>query len=189
MRKERKNIGVDRIKLNTGQLEWLPANPRTWTQGDIDKTAASIMEDEDFLEDRPLLVVPLGKEFICFAGNLRHEGAAAAAHLVTVPAVIYNPETPEDYETIKRRAMKDNGSFGSWDYDSLANEWGDLPLTEWGVPAWEAESEPKMNDKEDLSDKIDYEFKLEITCESESEQEQMYNELTERGFQCRILTL
>jgi hypothetical protein len=129
MRKERKKIGVDRIQLNTGQLEWLPKNPRTWTQTDIDQTAASIEEDEDFLEDRPILVIPFGDKFVVFAGNLRHEGAAAA-HLVKVSTVIYYPETEEDYATIKRRAMKDNGSFGSWDYDSLANEWDDLPLTD-----------------------------------------------------------
>ena len=37
MRKERKVIGIDRIQLNEGQLEWLPKNPRQWTQSDIDK--------------------------------------------------------------------------------------------------------------------------------------------------------
>lgn len=139
MKKERKNISIDRIQLNTGQLDWLPRNPRTWTQEDIDKTAASIMEDPDFLEDRPLLVVPFVKEYVTFGGNLRHEGASATKKMKMVPCVIYYPETEEDYETIKRRAMKDNGSFGKWDYDSLANDWGDLPLTDWGVPAWETE--------------------------------------------------
>ena len=139
MRKERKNISIGRIQLNTGQLDWLPRNPRTWTQEDIDKTAVSIMEDTDFLEDRPLLVVPFVKEYVTFGGNLRHEGASATKKIKMVPCVIYYPETEEDYETIKRRAMKDNGSYGKWDYDALANDWGDLPLTDWGVPGWEPE--------------------------------------------------
>lgn len=136
MRKERKNIGIDRIQLNTGQLDWLPRNPRTWTQEDIDRTAASIEEDPDFLEDRPLLVVPFKKEFVAFGGNLRHEGCAKLGRK-TPPCIIYYPETDEDRETIKRRAMKDNGSFGKWDWDTLANEWDDEPLPDWGVPAWE----------------------------------------------------
>ncbi len=135
MRKERKTIAIDRIQLNTGQLDWLPRNPRTWTQEDIDKTAASIDEDEDFLEDRPILVVPFGKEFIAFAGNLRHEGCKKAKK-ASAPCVVYYPETEEDYETIKRRAMKDNGTFGHWDWDTLGNEWDDMPLGDWGVPAW-----------------------------------------------------
>lgn len=139
MKKERKVISVDRIQLNTGQLDWLPRNPRTWTQEDIDKTAASIQEDEDFLEDRPLLVVPFNKEFVAFGGNLRHEGCVAVKK-PTAPCVVYYPETQEDYETIKRRAMKDNGSFGSWDWDTLANEWEDDRLPDWGVPSWPQDS-------------------------------------------------
>ena len=137
MRKERKVIAIDRIQLNEGQLDSLPKNPRQWTQTDIDKTAASILEDPDFLEDRPLLVVPFGKEFVAFGGNLRHEGCKAAKK-PTAPSMVYYPETAEDYETVKRRAMKDNGSFGSWDFDELANNWDDLPLDSWGVPSWPA---------------------------------------------------
>lgn len=137
MRKERKVIGIDSIQLNEGQLDWLPKNPRQWTQSDIDKTAASIIEDPDFLEDRPLLVVPFGKEFVAFGGNLRHEGCKAAKK-PNAPSMVYYPETDEDYATIKRRAMKDNGSFGSWDFDELANNWDDLPLDSWGVPSWPA---------------------------------------------------
>lgn len=141
MRKERKDIGLGFLLLNEGQLPWLPKNPRQWSQTDIDRTAASIKEDPDFLEDRPLLVVPFdAKNFIVFAGNLRHEGAYAAKRS-KVPCVVYYPETEEDFDTIKRRAMKDNGSFGSWDFDALANEWDDLPLTDWGVPAWEDETQ------------------------------------------------
>ena len=139
MRKERKNIGIDRIQLNTGQLDWLPRNPRTWTQEDIDRTAASIEEDPDFLEERPILVVPFGKEYVAFGGNLRHEGCAKLGRK-TAPCVVYYPESEEDYETVKRRAMKDNGSFGKWDWDTLANEWDDEPLPDWGVPAWPEES-------------------------------------------------
>lgn len=139
MRKERANLKVSSIVANEGQLAWLPKNPRQWTKTDIDRTRNSIQEDPDFLEDRPLLVVPLDeKTWLVFAGNLRREGAKSGK-VKEVPAVIYYPETEEDHLTIKRRAMKDNGSFGAWDYDTLANEWGDLPLTDWGVPAWNEE--------------------------------------------------
>ena len=143
MRKERKNIGIDRIQLNTGQLEWLPENPRTWTQTDIDNTAASIQEDEDFLEERPLLVVPFGKEFICFAGNLRHEGCKALK-MVSAPCVVHCPETVADFDTILRRAMKDNGQFGKTNWDAIySSKWGSLPVEKWGLtpPSWKSEEE------------------------------------------------
>ena len=137
MKKERRTIPTKGLLPNLGQLPWLPRNPRQWRQADVDRTARSIREDEDFLEDRPLLVTPKGgSKWIIFAGNLRR-AAVEAVGLKEVPCVVYYPETEVDEETIKRRAMKDNGSFGSWDFDTLANEWGDLPLTEWGIPAWD----------------------------------------------------
>ena len=153
MRKEQKHIDLRLIEPNTGQLDWLPRNPRQWTQGDIDRTAKSIQEDPDFLEDRPLLVVPDevrgGKlRFVVFAGNLRREGALAVKKLQTVPCVVYYCENPDvDFETVKRRAMKDNGSFGQWDYDELANCWDDLPLVDWGIPAWPQENEAQRQMK------------------------------------------
>lgn len=137
MKKERKVLKLSQIQLNQGQIDWLPRNPRQWTQEELENMKKSILEDEDFLEDRPALVVPLkAGQFVVFGGNFRTEGAREVEK-ATIPSIIYYPETEEDYATIKRRAMKDNGSFGRWDYDVLANEWDDLPLTDWGVPAWD----------------------------------------------------
>lgn len=144
MRKERDILKVSQLETNNGQLGWLPKNPRQWTQTDIDRTKASIQEDTDFLEDRPLLVCPgFSGKYVVFGGNLRLT-AARSLKLKEVPVVVYcldegGPEQDEIRETIKRRAMKDNGSFGAWDYDALANEWDDLPLQDWGVPAWKEE--------------------------------------------------
>ena len=168
MKKERTNLELRTIKRNDGQLEWLPRNPRQWTQTDIDNTARSIAEDEDFLEDRPLLVVPNGDEYIVFAGNLRREGAKKQK-MKTVPAVVYYPETDEDRLTVKRRAMKDNGSFGSFDYDLLANEWDDLPLADWGVPVWDTSSDMKLTTEgreggEGYGDFVD-KFKQKLTTD------------------------
>lgn len=138
MRKERKQVKVSDLELNLGQVEWLPRNPRQWTKTDIDKTVASIREDEDFLEDRPLLVIMHGDKYIVFGGNLRTE-ASRKCGLKSVPAVVYTPESHEDRETVKRRAIKDNGSFGEWDFDKLANEWNAEDLNSWGVDVWQPE--------------------------------------------------
>lgn len=135
MKKERKALKASILSQNDGQISWLPKNPRQWTQTDIDNTAASIREDEDFLEDRPLLVVPDGKKYVVFAGNLRLAGGKQEK-LAVLPCVVYYPETDSDFETVKRRALKDNGFFGQWDYDELANSWDDFPLVDFGIPAW-----------------------------------------------------
>lgn len=134
-------IPLDKLQLNEGQLDWLPRNPRSWTQTDIDRTKRSLEEDTDFMQDRPLLAVP-GPEkdtFVVFAGNLRLTSARALGW-PGAPVVVYHPEgmAEEDRETIRRRALKDNGSFGSWDTEILANEWKfeTWDLEEMGIPDW-----------------------------------------------------
>lgn len=191
MKKERKLLRVADLQLNEGQLEWMPKNPRQWTQDGVNKAKDSLERDPDFLDDRPLLVVPHDGAFVVYAGNMRLT-AARELGVEALPCVSYEPESVEDRDTIKRRAILDNGDFGAWDWDALANEWDDLPLGDWGVPAWpsvEDDDKSSGSEKPDLSDQLDYQFRIEITCVNEAEQEKMYNELTERGFQCRILTL
>lgn len=132
MKKERTIVKVSSLQNNEGQIQWLPKNPRQWTDADLKKTQESLKRDPDFLEDRPLLITP---EMVVFAGNLRLT-AARKLRLKEIPAIIYTPETEEDYETIKRRTILDNGSFGAWDIDQLANEWDNGHLADWGVPEW-----------------------------------------------------
>ena len=142
MKKERITAPVSKLSGNIGQLDWLPRNPREWTAEDVERTRRSIVEDEDFLEDRPPLVVEHGNRLVVFAGNLRLTAIRNTA-IKRVPVVLYTPETQEDRDTIIRRAIKDNGSFGSWDWDELANGWDDLPLSDWGVPAWSLDKDLK----------------------------------------------
>ena len=150
MKKQRIKARVADLVLNEGQLDWLPENPRSWTRTDIDRTIESLKRDPDFQEDNPIKVVPFEDKLLVFAGNLRTTGARELKW-DSFEAMLYEPETEEDKATIKRRAILDNGSFGSWDYDRLANEWDDLPLCEFGVPAWETENVNPDDFGEDFS--------------------------------------
>lgn len=91
--------------------------------------------------------------------------------------------------------IKDNVSFGKWDWDMLANEWENDALSDWGMDVWELVNENENNnndnieDLKDLSDKIVSEFKIEVDCLNEQTQEGLFNELNGRGLKCRILTL
>lgn len=121
------------LEPNAGQLEGLPVNPRQWSKSDIDLLAKSLSETPELFEARPLLVVPNGDKFVILGGNLRYE-ASKQNKAKEVPAIVFPANTPID--KLKEIVIKDNGSFGDWDMDALANEWDDLPLTDWGVPAW-----------------------------------------------------
>lgn len=126
-------LKMSALEPNTGQLEGLPINPRQWTKTDIDLLAKSLSETPELFEARPLLVVPHDGKFVILGGNLRYE-ASKQNKAKEVPAIIFPAETP--VEKLKEIVIKDNGAFGDWDMDALANEWDDLPLADWGVPAW-----------------------------------------------------
>ena len=135
---------TQRIKLadlapNKGQIPGLPSNPRQWTRTEIDKIAKSLKETPELFEARPIIVTPYGGKYIILGGNLRYEGCKANKDK-DAPCIVFPETTP--VEKMKEIVVKDNGAFGSWDFDALANEWDDLPLVDWGVPAWETEDKP-----------------------------------------------
>lgn len=138
MKKLRIQAKVEDLVLNEGQLDWLPRNPRQWTQTDIDRMRASLAEDPDFPEERPVLAVrgDDGK-FIVFAHNLLTHVAKLDGSPEQLPTVVHYPVSGEDQEAIRRRALKDNGQFGSWDTEILADEWADYEpevLVDMGIP-------------------------------------------------------
>ncbi len=118
------------LEMNVGQVSGLPMNPRQWTRTDIDRLARSIKETPELFEARPLLVVPSNGKFVILGGNLRYE-ACKALKLKEVPCIVFPANTP--VAKLKEIVIKDNGSFGEWDFDALANEWGDLDLSGWGA--------------------------------------------------------
>lgn len=139
---ETKRIDISQIEMNTGQIEGLPANPRQWTRDDIDKIAKSLKETPELFEMRPCIVYPQGYKFILLAGNLRFSGARQNGDK-DVPCIVCPETMPID--KLKEIVIKDNGSFGAWDFDALANEWDDMPLTDWGVPAWNTDPDENGN--------------------------------------------
>jgi hypothetical protein len=119
---------------NTGQIPGLPINPRQWTKGDVDKIAASLKETPELFEARPVLVIPHDGKYVILGGNLRYEGARANKEK-EVPAIIFPEDTP--VEKLKEVVIKDNGAFGAWDYDALANKWDEKKLGDWGMDVWQ----------------------------------------------------
>lgn len=52
----------------------------------------------------------------------------------TVPVIYADTLTEEEKREF---IIKDNSSFGAWDWDALANEWEPEQLEDWGVDVWQ----------------------------------------------------
>lgn len=143
---ERERLPLGVFEPNTGQIEGLPANPRKWTKAEVERLAQSIRETPELLELRPLIALRHGDARVVLGGNLRLE-AARSLGLREATADVIVPGAPT--EKLREIVIKDNGSFGEWDTDMLAREWGDMDLQGWGVPKWES---PEPDDRRAASE-------------------------------------
>lgn len=148
---ETKRIKLTDLVLNEGQVAGLPTNPRQWTKTELDKLKKSLQETPELLEARGILVYPWEGKYLVLGGNMRLS-ALKSLKATDAPCIVFPEDTPID--KLKEVVIKDNGSFGEWDFDSLANEWGDLPLTDWGVPVFDVDEE-KKDEPEVVEDDFD----------------------------------
>lgn len=140
---ETKRIKLTDLVLNEGQVAGLPTNPRQWTKTELDKLKKSLQETPELLEARGILVYPWEGKYLVLGGNMRLS-ALKSLKATDAPCIVFPEDTPID--KLKEVVIKDNGSFGEWDYDALGNLWDDLPLADWGVPAWETNTKVSADD-------------------------------------------
>jgi len=89
--------------------------------------------------------------------------------------------SPEDEKELNIRL---NANTGDWDLELLEN-WDVDELNEWGIDL-DFNVEDTAND---IGSDIAMEYKIEVSVENEKEQEMLYNDLKNKGYECRILTL
>jgi hypothetical protein len=70
---------------------------------------------------------------------------------------VYIKEVDLSEEKQKEFIIKDNNSFGEWDWDLLANDWNSKELNEWGIDVWvnEIEDDEKEIDEDAFASQID----------------------------------
>lgn len=129
-------------KVKTIDLKKNAENPRHISQDNFNKLVQSIVDFPEMLEVRPLVV---NKDLVVLGGNMRLEALIqAGVDEVTVQVV----DWPEDKQ--REFIVKDNLAFGHWDWQTLADEWNEEPLLDWGlvVPEFEDEVDASILDSE-----------------------------------------
>ncbi len=111
--------------LKITEIKENPNNPRTITKRKFKELVNSIRDFPEMLEARPIVVNP---DNVILGGNQRYK-AAKFAGLEKVPVYVASWDEIKSKEFV----IKDNVSFGDWDWDMLANEWEVEELNDWGV--------------------------------------------------------
>lgn len=158
---------VQLIKLN--KIKVNDKNPRTITEDKLRRLVESILVFPKMLTIRPIVVddkgVALGgnmrtralkeikkigrdgiperlQQIRQYANKTQEEKNELLAFwdawfkLDTVPVIYADTLTEEEKREF---IIKDNSSFGAWDWDVLANEWDAEQLEDWGVDVWTAD--------------------------------------------------
>jgi len=121
----------------TYKIEYLPIgtvhlnkkNPRLIKDEAFKRLVKSLQETPDLFRARPLLCSDRTGRLVILGGNMRYL-AAKQLKYTEVPVIILRDLT-EDQE--KAIIIRDNGTFGEWDFSILASAWSDLPLEDWGI--------------------------------------------------------
>lgn len=125
-----KMLAVAAIDTNSGQIPGLPANPRLIRDLSFAKLKQSIVDFPEMLKLREIVVFPHEGRYVTIAGNMRLLAVRDLRH-DKVPVKVLPADFPLD--KLKEFALKDNGDFGEWDWDAIANEWSDLDLDSFGI--------------------------------------------------------
>ena len=101
-------------------------NPRYINKANFKKLVSSLKEFPKMLEVRPLVV---DENMIVLGGNMRLKALTEAGFKEVLVHQITDWTDDEKNQFI----IKDNSSFGSWDWEILANEWNMQKIVDWGV--------------------------------------------------------
>lgn len=121
---EAKKVKIKEVREN-------PENPRIIKDYKFKKLVKSVKEFPEMLKLRPIVV---NEDNVVLGGNMRLKACVEAGlKEVWILQADLNEEAQKEF------IIKDNSSFGEWDWDVLANEWNIDDLKDWGldIPKWE----------------------------------------------------
>ncbi len=127
--------------VNLSELTPYPSNPRKISEAAMADLCQSISEDPLYFETRPIICSNRTGQHVIIAGEKRFIAANRLGMKDAPVAVIPNLTEADEIRIL----LKDNGSFGEWDWD-LFKEYGysALPVSGWGVDIPEAFSSDSM---------------------------------------------
>jgi ParB-like chromosome segregation protein Spo0J len=132
--------------VKIGKVKPNPENPRVIKDDAYRKLVKSVQDFPEMLQVRPIVV---NQDMVVLGGNMRLK-ACMEAGIKQIPIIVAHGLTEEQQ---KEFMIKDNASFGEWDWDMLANEWDMPALSEWGInlPVLTTSYEPDLMPSIDTS--------------------------------------
>lgn len=139
----KRNIHINLLLHNEGQIPGLPKNPRIIRDERFQNLLQSLRDTPEMMDLREVIVFPWEGKYVAIGGNQRLAGCRDLAW-PSVPCKIMEADTP--VEKLREIATKDNVYHGEWDMASLEAEWNLPDLEKWGMEF------PEIQEPEELED-------------------------------------
>lgn len=163
------------MKLKIKDIHPNPKNPRIIKDDKFEKLVKSL---KDFPEMADVREIVVNLDHIVLGGNMRLRAMQEAGWTeAPVKVVDWSQDKQDEF------VIKDNASFGSWDWSELANQYEPEQLVEWGIDYIEDFCVDDTEKEKDPSESN----KVLVYVEDEFAADELESELTERGFNCKIL--
>jgi len=163
------------IIMKLSEIKYNPDNPRLIKDDKFKKLVASIKEFPEMLKIRPVVI---NKGNMILGGNMRLK-ACQEAGLKEIPVIKVDNLTPEQE---KEFIIKDNISFGEWNFDILTNEWEKDSLNEWGMDL------PIYNNEKEQEFKNENKYFINIECDNERHAQKLYERFIKENLNVKIIT-
>jgi len=168
------------------KLVFYASNPRK-NDHVVDNMAA-------FIEEYGFRVPVIAKsDGLVVDGHLRLK-AAKKLGIKEIPVVLADDLSDTQIRGL-RLAINKSAELASWDEDlvmkeleALSIEDFDIALTGFDLDGLKECPGISGGDEEPPEDKYQEQYGVIIMCESESDQEKIFNEMTEQGYNCRVVT-
>lgn len=153
---------LSNIKVN-------PNNPRVIKDGKFDKLVESLREFPEMMKERPLvLVTDTDGKLMPLGGNMRLRALRELKYTdISEDWVSIVDDWTEEQK--RQFIVKDNLSYGEWDWDLLTAEYDKDELIEWGMDLYEFEDGEEIEEKEEKTNdgvllNIEFEGETEKTA-------------------------
>lgn len=180
-------------KISEAQLEQLKQNIQEL--GDLSGIVHDLNTDEIISGNQRSKVININEceiEIVKQYDEPNEQGTIALGFVVFENQRLNYRQVRWNDKQREKACITANALGGEFDYDILLENWDITELENWGIKDLENKIESEDKEKKeikDLSEQLQPTYKLEIECSNESELQSLYEEITERGLLCRILTL
>ena len=143
---------AEKRTMKVSQLKANPKNPRIIRDDKFKKLVESLRSFPEMMEKRPMVcVTDVDSKIFPLGGNMRLR-AIQELGMKEIPDTWVTLADDWTEEKRKEFTIKDNASFGEWDWESLANDWDSELLSDWGVdvPNWQAGHDANELTEDDL---------------------------------------